>query len=209
MIRRLVLPAVLCLLAAACAGTAPPVPRDHYYRVLVPPPEDQAAAGILPGVLSVPPLETRGLLRERPLLYLDAERPLEMRQYEYHFWSEPLAVLLQDQLVKYLRDAGMARSVLPSSARVPSDFELVGRVNRVERSLGGPAPGILVELELGVIATVDNRLVVLETYRVERPTRDASVIGSVEAMNSALGEIFERFLADARRTSVALKDKGR
>ena len=206
MMWRHALPAVLCLLAAACAGAAPPVPRDHYYRVLVPAPEARSGAEVLPGVLSVPPLETRGLLRERPLLYVDGRRPLEVRQYDYHFWSEPLAVLIQDQLVAYLRGGRMARSVLSSSAHVPSDFELVGRVTRVEQHMAGPAAGVLVELELGVVKSADNRLVVLETYRVERPARDASVIASVEAMNGALAEIFERFLADAERTSLALTE---
>lgn len=207
MIRRLLLSAALCLLAAACGGSAPPVPRDHYYRMLVPAPEARNASAVLPGVLSVPPLETRGLLRERPLLYVDAAQPLEMRQYEYHFWSEPLAVLIQDQLVTYLRAAGMARSVLPSSASVPADFELAGRVIRVEQSLGGLAPAVVIELELGVIRTADNRLVGSKTYRVERPVRDDSVIASVEATNTALAEIFDGFIADTRRTALALKDE--
>ncbi len=71
-----------------CLGSAPPVPRDHYYRVLVAPPTQgdaprsasgqsasrqsasrQGATGIMfPGVLSVAPLDADGLLRERPLL---------------------------------------------------------------------------------------------------------------------------------------------
>ena len=59
-----------------CLGSAPPVPRDHYYRVLVAPPTQgdarqsasgqNGAAGItFPGVLSVAPLDADGLLREQ------------------------------------------------------------------------------------------------------------------------------------------------
>lgn len=201
---RRVLAAALCLLAAACGAAAPPVPADRYYRVLLPAPESRGGSAVLPGVLSVPPLETRGLLRERPLVYVDAARPLEMRQYEYHFWSEPLSVLLQDQLVSYLRAAGMASSVLRSSASVPADFELAGRVIRVEQGLGGPAPRVLVELELGLVRTADNLLVGSRTYRVEQPARDGSVMASVEAMNGALADIFDSFVVDTRRTLLAI-----
>ena len=54
------------LLLSGCLNSAPPVPRDHYYRVLVPPPA-RSEVPMIQGVLAVAPLEANGLLRERHL----------------------------------------------------------------------------------------------------------------------------------------------
>ena len=44
----------------------------------------------------------------------------------------------------------------------------------------------------------------LDSYAVDLPAEDTSIESSVTALNLAVAEIFGRFLADARRTSVAI-----
>ncbi len=130
-----------------CLGSAPPVPRDHYYRVLVAPPTQgdasrsasgqsasrqsasrQSAIGIMfPGVLSVAPLEADGLLRERPLLFSATGRAHEMQQHDYHYWMDPPPKMLQAQLVDYLRASGLAKAVVTPGLRVRPDYEIMSK----------------------------------------------------------------------------------
>ena len=183
---------------AGCIGSAPPVPRDHYYRVLVAPPAQggalqnatgqsatgQSATGIMfPGVLSVAPLDAGGLLRERPLLYSATGRAHEVQQHDYYYWMDPPPKMLQAQLVDYLRASGLAEAVITPDLRVRPDYEITGRLRRFERLLGGGPTRVVAE-----VAAADD-----------------GVEASVLALAQALGRIFERFLADATWSQTAFR----
>ncbi|MHA1153485.1 MAG: ABC-type transport auxiliary lipoprotein family protein [Alphaproteobacteria bacterium] len=200
-----------------CLGSAPPVPRDHYYRVMVPTPSRAAASqsasiegasvpgrpgsGVnvvaFPGVLSVAPLEAEGLLRERPLLYSATGSAYEMQQHDYHYWMDPPTRMLQLQLVDYLRASGLVQSVVTPDLRIKTDYEVNGRIKRLERLLGGGPTRVVVEMELSLVARANNDLIVVGTYTAEEIAADDGVESSVLALNQALGQVFERFLTDA------------
>ncbi len=200
-----------------CLGSAPPIPRDHYYRVMVAPPSRTAASQTasiegatipgrpgsgadivaFPGVLSVAQLEAEGLLRERPLLYSTTGSATEMQQHDYHYWMDPPTRMLQLQLVDYLRASGLARSVVTPDLRIKADYEVNGRIKRLERLLGGGPARVVVELELSLVARTKNELIVIGTYSAEAIADNDAVESSVLALNQALGQVFERFLADA------------
>ncbi len=220
-----------------CLGSAPPIPRDHYYRVMVAPPSRAAAsqtasiegaaiqgrplgqplgrplgrpdpgAAILafPGVVSVAQLEAEGLLRERPLLYSSTGSATEMQQHDYHYWMDPPTRMLQVQLVDYLRASGVARSVVTPDLRIEADYEVSGRIKRLERLLGGGPARVVVELELSLVARPTNELIVIGTYSAEAIAGDDAVESSVLALNQALGQVFERFLDDATWSHTAFR----
>ena len=221
MIRPLLTALVLAGLTG-CLGSAPPVPRDHYYRILVAPPSHAAANQIaaapgaasqgaairgelgpgpdgltFPGILLVAPLEAEGLLRERPLLYSMTGGAHELQQHDYHYWMDPPQRMLQLQLVDYLRASGVAQSVVTPELRIQPDFEVTGRIKRLERLLGGDSPRVVAELELVLVETGRNRLLVVESYAAEAVSDNDGVEASVLALNRVLADIFERFLADA------------
>ena len=201
---RLSLAILVAAMLGGCLGTAPPVPRDHFYRIQVTSSPGEAER-YLPGVVLVQSLDADGLLRERPLVFGAKGRPHEMQQHDYHYWTDPPARMLQVQLVDYLRRSGVARSVVTPDLRISPDYEVRGRIKRLERLLGGGAPQVSVELELGLIGRAQNRLLVLDSYAVELPAEDSSIASSISAVNQAVAEIFGRFLADARRTAVAVR----
>jgi ABC-type uncharacterized transport system auxiliary subunit len=201
--KRLAVPILLLFGLAGCLGSAPPVPRDHYYRVLVPPPVALGQTARFPGVLSVKVLEADGLLRERPLVYSSSGQPHEMQQHDYYYWIDPPPRLLQGQLVDYLRGSGLARSVVTPDLRIKPDLEVTGRIKRLERLLGGGPPRVIAELELGLVYTADGSLIVIESYSAEVAAEDDGVDASVQALNAALSQIFAHFLADASRQDLA------
>ena len=200
-----------------CLGSAPPIPRDHYYRVMVAPPSQGArsqtasiegtaiqgrlgsatSAVVFPGVFSVAPMEAEGLLRERPLLYSATGSATEMQQHDYHYWMDPPPRMLQLQLVDYLRASGLVESVVTPDLRIEADYQVSGRIKRLERLLGGGPTRVVAELELSLVGRANNDLIVIGTYGAEAIADDDGVESSVLALNQALGQVFERFLADA------------
>jgi len=190
-------------LLAGCFGSAPPLPRDHYYRILVPHQTGDGTSPVFAGVVSIPPLEADGLLRERPLLFSASGATHEMQQHDYHHWSDPPTRMLQGELASYLRQSRFGETVVTSDIRIRPDFEVVGRIKRLERLMGNGSPRVAAELELALIHLADNRMLVIDTYSAERSSRSGSVEASVMALNQAVTEIFGRFLEDARQTSLA------
>ena len=185
-------------LLAGCLGAAPPVPRDHYYRLLVPTPAENAGAVPLPGVMTVELLRADGLLRERPLLYSETGESYELQQHNYHYWNDAPPRMLQDQMVTYLRRSGVSRQVVTPDMRIRADYQVSGKVRRLERLLGGGPPRVFAEIELALLRLSDETVLVVETYSAEEPAADESVEASIVALNRAAADIFDRFLNQVR-----------
>ena len=198
--RSLVLAALLLTTLSGCLGGTPPLPRDHFFRVSVQAP--RTATAFFPGTISVAPIEADGLLRERPLLYSSGSAQ-EVQQHDYYYWMEAPPRMLQIQLVDFLRDSGAANSVITPDLRVPSDYEVTGRIRRLERLLQGDTTRVVAELELAMTVNNGQDLIVVQSYGAEIEAENDTVEASVQALDSALSDIFTRFVADADTRSRA------
>ena len=198
-------PAALLLAAlggslGGCLGGAPPIPRDHFYRVAVEPAAPLPVK--FPGLVSVAPIEADGLLRERPLLFSQSGAH-EIQQHDYHYWTEAPPHMLQAQLVTYLRRSGVAQAVITPELRLRADYEVTGRIRRLERLLYGETTRVVAELELAMTEVASERLIVVQNYSAQAAAEDDSIEASVRALDTALGDIFARFLNEVGRSALA------
>lgn len=191
----------MALLLAACGG-ANPAPPDAFYRLQVSLPAQNNDRPVLPGTLQVRALDGDGLVRGRALLYTRADEGEVVRQHNYHHWADSPSRLLQNQLVAFLKDSDIANSVVTPDMRVRADYELIGRIQRLDRVFGPSGSSAVAALELAVVRQSDRKLVLVDTYRAQISSDDDSVDASVQAMNAALEQIFTTFISDlSRRTS--------
>lgn len=187
---RLLLFAVV-VLAAAC-GKPAPAPQDHFYRLHMALPA-ATVAPLLNGVLQVERFTASGLLAQRAIMHSKGDG--EVHTYHYHAWVEVPAVMLQLQMVRYLRAAGAAKRIVTPEAQLTPDYRLQGRILRLEQRTASPPMG-LVELELALIRHRDRKLLWLATYRQEVAAADPGVRAAVAAMSKAAGKIYARFFRD-------------
>lgn len=186
----------LAILLSAC-GTAEP-PPDHFYRLEVAPAATTQDKPLLSGLIEVAPLLADGLVNDRAVVYVYADEPFELRQYNYQFWNSPPATLVQEQLIRFLRSAGVADRVVSTDLRLPVDYAIEGRVRRFEQVFGKGAAAMNVELEFAAIRVRDENLVLLKTYRSDKPAVDDSLPAAALAATEALSEIFYALLADLK-----------
>lgn len=195
-IQRRLLPSLFAIAWLGCAAS--PAPRDHFYRL-------EAATSqafespLLAGTLEVDRFRVEAIAQGRRILYRDASQPGEIAQHAYHHWADPPSMMLQDQLVRYLRAKGVAENVVTAAIHVESDHLVSGRLVRFERLLGGGESRVAVEMELTLLRREGRELLLLETYREERAASGAGVAASVTAFEQASSAIFERFVADIPR----------
>lgn len=188
--RALILGLVL-LLGACFGGTAP---SDNFYRLEVPAPAVLPSSP-LPGVVEVGRFAAEGLTGERALLYSYRDKPDQVLRYGYQLWVEPPPVLLQNQLVRVLRETHAAPTVVTADLRVPPEFLIEGRLRRFEQIAGAPF-SVVVEMDLGVVRLNGSALLLLQSYRAEKPMAGDQPADAVLAYQAAVSEIFGRFLAD-------------
>ncbi len=185
---------VSAMVLALAACSQPEVPADRYYRLQLGAPGASATRAVLKGTLEVERFIADGLIAGRPILHSAAGKPNEIREYNYHFWTEPPIVLLRDQLVTYLRAAKIADTVVTPEIRVNSDYVITGKIKRLEK-IDGDRPKAAIELDLALRKTGGGKLLYLESFRVEADAKDNSVAAAIEALNEALGEIYAKFTA--------------
>jgi cholesterol transport system auxiliary component len=187
---------LFALVAVATFGCASgPAPRDHYYRLETAAP-NALASPKLAGTLEVERLRAETISQGRRMLYRDGSQPGEIKQHAYHLWVDPPSVMLQDQLVGFLRSAGAAEKIVTPAVRVESDYLVSGRIVRLERLLSGSDARVAVEIEFVLTRQKGRELLLLETYREERAASGGGVAEAVTAFDQAISAIFERFLSD-------------
>lgn len=190
---RQLLPALVAMAWVGCASG--PAPRDQFYRLEAATPRAFESPP-LAGTLEVDRPRVEAIAQGRQILYRDASKGGEIARHAYHHWADPPSLMLQDQLVRYLRAASVAENVVTPAIHVESDYVVSGRVVRFERVLGGGESRVAVEIELTLLRKKGRELLLLETYREERTAADAGVAASATAFGQATSAIFERFVAD-------------
>lgn len=187
----------LVALVSSCAAQAP-VPQDKFYRLQAVLASDPLSTPVLPGVLEVERFTADGLTAGRPIVYADAGDPNQLREYHYHFWTQPPTIMLRDELVTYLRNAGVAKSVVTPEMRLDSDHVLTGRIRMLEQIVGAKN-ATAVELEVSLRNPKDGKLLFLKSYRHEAEQSSTGVASAVDSLNEALNIIYADLLDDLRK----------
>jgi ABC-type uncharacterized transport system auxiliary subunit len=136
-----------------------------------------------------------GLTAGRPIVYSESDKPYQVKEYHYHFWTQPPTVMLRDELVTYLRAAKVSDTVVTPEMRLPADYVLTGKIKRLERVVGD-APKAVLEIELGLRRASGGKLIFLDTYRMESPSPGPGVDHAVRSLNKSMSAIYAKFVAD-------------
>lgn len=188
---------VVLSVVTACAAQAP-VPQDKFYRLQAVLASDPLPAPILPGILEVERFTADGLTAGRPIVYADASDPNQLREYHYHFWTQPPTIMLRDELVTYFRQAGVAKSVVTPEMRLDADHVLTGRIRMLEQVVGSKKSTAM-ELEISLRNPRDGKLLFLKSYRHETDHDTIGVPAAVDSLNEALNIIYADLLADIQK----------
>jgi cholesterol transport system auxiliary component len=181
------------LSAFALAGClSGPPPADHFYRLEVGDPAGPVEKP-LGGTLHVDRFRVDAVLGDRHMLYRQDSDTAEIRQFTYHYWSDPPSLLVQTELTEYLQEARASGVVMDANARVKPDHTITGRIRRFDQVVGSE-PGVVVEIDVSVRAA---GAIVLQKSYIERRTASADTpSAAADAFAEAVQAVFVRLLAD-------------
>jgi ABC-type uncharacterized transport system auxiliary subunit len=89
----------------------------------------------------------------------------------------------------------VAREVTTPDIQVDAEFELLGKIRRMEQ-LRGDSPKVIVDFEFSLTRTRRAELIWLQSYTVEVPCSDDSLVAAVAAFNEAVSQIFAELSQD-------------
>jgi ABC-type uncharacterized transport system auxiliary subunit len=184
-VNKTLLALLLVATLGACAS-APPPPPDHFYRL------QAVSASAAASKLAVRPFRAESLYAERPVVYVDAADPRQLKQYHYHLWLYPPAQLVQEHLA-----ASLGLTSLPVDVMDAGGESLEGRVVRFDRVVSGKSSQAVVELELRRLNAAGVPLH-SGVYRAEQTASDETMTAFVIAMEQALAKIYREFAAAPR-----------
>jgi len=178
---------------AAC-GSPSPVPEDQFYRLKVQAPS-KAGKVLFPGALEIDRFVADGLTAGRPIVYSESGKSHQVKEFHYHFWTQPPTVMLRDELVTYLRARKVADLVVTPEMRANPDYVLTGKIKRLEKINGLP-PRAVLEIELGLRNASGGKIIFLDTYSMETESDGAGVSAAVKSLNTSLTAIYKKFVID-------------
>ncbi len=181
---------VLVVVVAACSS--PPVPTDTFYNLTSGRSVGADSQMKISGALEVPPFRAEGVINERAIVYRETDTT--QKQYTYHYWSEPPAIMIQRSVIDALRSAQAFDQVAAPEIRTNRDYELTGILRRLEHVVGDTSK-VVVEFDVGLRRIRGNDLVFLKTYRTERDT-GRGVAAAVSTMSAALDDLLREMLND-------------
>lgn len=109
--------AAVSLIALAGCGSAPPAPVDRFYRLQPPNMAQPQGKAVLRSV------RADSLYAERPIVFVRADDPRQLRQYHYHLWLYPPAQAVREHLSSSL-GSGTDREAIQLDVRIAA-FERV------------------------------------------------------------------------------------
>ncbi len=170
------------------------MPQDHYYRLNLTAPVKMSLPP-LPGILAVKRFAADGMLQGRSIAYSQPGNPSEVKNYHYHHWVDIPPLMLQEELLDYLRAANTAPDVIAGDSDINPDYLIKGRIKRLER-IAGPVSEGLIELDLILMRATSRQMILHRVYHQKVKADNQTVIATVVAMNHALEKIYATFLDD-------------
>jgi ABC-type uncharacterized transport system auxiliary subunit len=196
--KRLLVPIIIALLVTAC-GSVPPAPEDRYYRLAAVTDTVSGGGQIFSGTLAIGTIEAAAVYGERAVVYSEAAQPNKLKHYNYHFWADPPPRLIRDHLAIYLRNNQVAPIVVVDKGEAEWEYLLVGRMRRFERVMQVIGSQVVVEIEFRLLQRGARQPLLIRDYSAEVGVSGGSVNAATEAFAEALGEIYQKLLADMRR----------
>jgi ABC-type uncharacterized transport system auxiliary subunit len=177
--RRLQFIVILSVVASFVAACGAPRPVK-YYVIDVPPAPTPASAAPLPISLLVGRFTASHLYRDDRLVYGSGQ--VQLGTYEYDRWAEAPADMVQDALIRILRNSGQYAAVSRVAASVRGNYILRGHLLQMY-GVDQPALVARFSLHLELYDPTTRSIPWSETYTHDEPVPDKTVPSIVLAMD--------------------------
>ena len=184
----------LVIFLTGCGLPSSQVPTDHYYRL----PQAQVAkkAEARFERILIRPVQVQGLYHERTILYVEQQSPLEIKRYNYHYWVETPARLVQKHIKRYLKKSAIATTVTTTTSHQQASVEITPIIVGFERVVDGDQFNNLVSLQFEVRYADTEKELWSKTYKALVESTSSSMHTTAAGFGQALDQIMAQLLSE-------------
>ncbi|VAW59763.1 hypothetical protein MNBD_GAMMA08-650 [hydrothermal vent metagenome] len=188
---------IFILSAASCSLGGDPAPQDHFFRLpeIVLDVSEQSQKEIFENVV-IKPVKASGLYHERAILFIEADKPLELQRYHYSFWASTPAELIHQALIQGLQSSGLAKLVSRNIFETRPDYIIDTRIVHFERLIDGNSASIHIALDVSLRSGDVAGQAWNKRYVVKKKLASMDMHTSAEAFGDGLKEISTRLKND-------------
>ena len=178
----------------ACGLGGGSIPQDHYYKLaelaISPQPEPRFKQ------LVIKPVKASGLYHDRAILYIEQEKPLELKRYHYSFWSDTPANLVHKALYQGLVSSGLAQKISHDIKSSRPDYVIDSRIVNFERILNSGNVTVQVALDISVRSGHNENDQWIKRYSSNQLLKTTAMYPSAEAFGRAVEDISKQLISD-------------
>ena len=178
----------------ACGLGGGSVPQDHYYKL--PALDINAQSEPRFEQLVLKPVKATGLYHDRAILYIEQDKPLELKRYHYNFWSETPANLLHNALFQGLSRSAISKNISHDINASRPDYIIESRLVSFERQIQKNNVTIQVALDISVRSGYDVSDQWTKRYSSQKKLVSTAMHPSAEAFGAAVQDICEQLIND-------------
>ena len=178
----------------ACGLGGVSVPQDHYYKLpelVISPQKEPSFKQLL-----IKPVKATGLYHDRSILYIEQEKPLELKRYHYNFWSETPANLLHNALYQGLSSSGLSQTISRDIKLSYADYVIDSRVVSFERIIDSGEVTVHVALDINVRSGHNKNDQWTKRYSSTQLLTTTAMHPSAKAFGKAVEEICRQLIGD-------------
>jgi ABC-type uncharacterized transport system auxiliary subunit len=176
---RSILISVIALTLGGCGSTKP----IRYYTIQAPT-APAVSSGTQAVSLVVASINAPEILRRSPIAYRIGGN--EIGTYGYSQWEEPPVQMIQNSLIRLLRESGNYQSVASPSGGSDGQFVIRGRLNDFEEVDGGAGITGLVSMEFELYERKSGKVVWTHSYSQSEPVQGKEMSAVVTALDANL-----------------------
>ncbi len=190
------------ILSAILFAGCSPAPQYAFYR-LSPDLDVNQVKHTIPGTILVTRPQSSGFISDRPIIFRDSESSLQLKRYRYNLWSETPTRMIQDAIVRILRNQHIGDYVITPAQRATADWIITGSLLRLEHLYSEDLSDVIIEMELSISSTTTRQVIFLQCYRDQVSVSSGADLKSkldmdevVRTLNRSLQRLVIQFAED-------------
>lgn len=184
---------LIILFLQSCASIK--TPERHYYRLPMVN-ESMLLAGVKNTVeLAVADFSVTGMLNNRNLLFIDSNKPNELKQFNFHFWDGSVNKILTAHFINYLKLISDDSILTKYNYSVKSGYYVKALVHvmEIEYHQQQASPNVSVDFQL---FDANNKLVFEKNYKSKKSHNNKEIYSLVTSYNSLFLDVYNKFISD-------------
>lgn len=174
---------------SACSGVT--TPDSHYYRLSTADTTNEKYK--IDKIYRLAKFKAEGMLNANNLLYVEKNRPNELKQFHYHQWQASLSSIVTENFIAFFKKT-TSTNIIVHDYSVFDGYLILPVIKTMEIQYSNSAVNLVMNIEFKV--KKGSKFFLSRTYHSKKTYQTRDIYQLVSNYNEVLQDIYAQFIAD-------------